>query len=135
MKELIYKKGIILKVSSWENDGDHSRNLEHVVKSLEEGKAYQRMCSTLFKPNHEGPMAIANDYGAVLEHYEGEINEFFDGDEFLKYIPKENRINEVEEIAEVLMGYSEEGYSCRVCDSCTLYEVKEDVYLDLVEIK
>jgi len=134
MQKLIYKKGLILKVSSWENDGDHSRTIEYTPDTIEEGKALKRMCEDLFRSSNNDEGGIANDYGVSLESYEEMINEFFEKDEYFKGCPEEDRMEELEEIIDNLLGYSEEGYSCRLCESATLFEVKEDVYLDMVEL-
>lgn len=134
MKELIYKKGLLLKVVSWENDGDNYKTTETYINTIEEGKALKHMFEVLFKSENNGKNGIGNasegdDKSERIEEYRQE-NEFFKE----KYTKKEffNYINDT--INEGFMEWSE-FYSYRVCESATLYEIKEDVYLERIEIK
>jgi len=132
-KELIYKKGILIEVISWENDGDHYNTQEYSVSTIEEAKGIKRMCEILFKSEHSGDLAIANDCGASISDYEDEILEFMSNDKWFNTVHESNVISVVEDLAYQLMGSSED-YNCRVCESCTIYNIKEDVYLDKVEL-
>lgn len=132
-RELLYKKGILIRVDSWENDGDYERAKEIQVETLEEALAIKRLCSTLFKSEHSGDLAIANVYGPSISNYEEEIVAFMSSDEYYKNFDKESMVSYVEDLAEDLMGYSY-NYNCRVCEKCTIYEVNEDVYINKINL-
>lgn len=134
MKKLIYKKGFLMKISSWENDGDICRTEELIVETLEEAKAIERMCDILFASDHGNGPGIANEYGESLESYKETITEFISNDEFFKKSDKDP-IEIVEEVIEITIGMPLADYSCRVADGILIYEVKGDIYLDLIETK
>ena len=129
-QKLIYKKGYHLEVTSWENDGDYERTKTTVVTDMEEAQAWKRMCDTLFKSG--GKLGISNEWEEPLENFEEQINEFFDNDSYLKNIDPSERIEYVENVADELLGGSEEGYSARVSEKCDLFFVKEDFFVELV---
>lgn len=131
MKKLLYKKGYFIKVVSWENDGDYYRTAEVKVDDKVQGLAYQRICKTLFVSNHSSDLGLGNDYMSEIDM--DRVHKFYDDDPYFTTILHENRENSVHGIIEDLMGESEEGYSCRVVESCIIFNVKEDCYLDTVE--
>ena len=132
MKKLIYRKGILLKIVSWENDADNYRTVETVIDTVEEAKAIGRLCKEVFKAYHDGPFGISNDFQADIGKYESRIIEFMSNDEFFKNTAEEDMIGLVEDYAYDLLGYTD--YSARVCESCEIFEIKEDVYLDIVKV-
>ena len=60
MRKLIYKKGLLLKVVSWENDADLYETTETYIDDLEKAKAYTYMFKTLFKSESNGENGIGN---------------------------------------------------------------------------
>jgi len=133
MRKLIYKKGLLLKVVSWENDADLYETTETYIDDLEKAKAYTYMFKTLFKSESNGENGIGNasegDYKKKrIEEFRQETDYFRDNfteDEFFQFI--HDRSGE-------FVGYSE-WYAYRVCESAELFEVKEDVYLDIVKVE
>jgi hypothetical protein len=131
MKELIYKKGLLLKVVSWENDGDYYKTTETYFEDIEEAKAIQKLCSILFKSENNGDNGIGNSFGGL----EDRIEEYRQEDDYFKErYNKETFAEFVKDTSHNYMEYSEEGYDYRVCESAKLYKIKEDVYLDMVEL-
>lgn len=132
MKELKYKKGILVKVISWENDGDNYRTKEHIVDTIEEAQAIKRMCGKMFKSSWRDEYGISNECDKHIYQFKDKINFFMDQDEYFSNIEQDKRIPLVEKYSYNLMGGSEY-YSCRVCESCELYEVEEDIYLNKIK--
>ena len=129
-KKLIYKKGLLLKIVSWENDGDHYKTVEYPVDNLEEAKALTRMCKILFKSCNNGEGGIGNSDSSEKET----IINFYNKDSYFKTIYLEDEfVDYVNDIHGELLGYSDY-YSYRVCESASLYNIKEDVYLDIVKV-
>ena len=130
MKKLLYKKGILLKVTSWENDRDHYNTKEVYVDSVEEGKALKHMLINLFKSRGQGlgNKTSSKDVDELIRNY-------YDASE---YFQKEMDLGEftafVKDNHGEYLGYSE-FYYYRVCESCELYEIKEDVFVEEIKIE
>ena len=130
-KKLIYKKGLLLKVVSWENDADHYQTTETNMETLEEAKAYQRMFLELFKSENNGDNGIGNSF----DDKEERIEEFRLSDVFFKEkYTKEEFFDFINDSSPDYMGHSVEGYDYRICETCEIFEVKEDVFLNKIKI-
>tara|TARA_R110000822_G_scaffold178776_1_gene318694 strand:- start:356 stop:844 length:489 start_codon:yes stop_codon:yes gene_type:complete len=159
-KELLYKKGLLLKIVSWENDGDFYKTIEYNVDSIEEAKAIKVICETVFQSCNNGDGGVGNSSDEedeketiighfldnkesfkqlmCLKNYETVIkNVEFDADQ--EFIDDEATVELlygfINDLSYELMSGSEEGYNFRICESVTLYDIKEDVHLDKTEIK
>lgn len=130
-KELIYRKGYLLKTTSWENDADYYKTTENSVDTLEEAKALKKMFLILFKSKNNGENGIGNSFDDESER----IEEYrLTCDYFKEKFTEEEFGIFVSDIAHEYTG-SSECYQYRICESCELYEVKEDVYLDKVKVE
>ncbi len=132
-RELLYKAGLTLKVVSWENDGDYYKTMEISYDDLEKAKAMARMCRKLFKSSCNHSDAIGNS-----DYADADIIEAFrQSDDYFKANYTEQSFLEfVCDNASDFLGWGEEeNISYRVCESATLYNIKEDVWLDKVEVE
>lgn len=132
-KKIIGNKGYTLEVYSWENDGDNYRTRHFLTKSKNEALAVKRLCDNVFKAHHDCEFGISNDCDATIEKYRDRIIKFMSNDEYFKSFDELTEMVEyVKTVAGRTMGYSEY-YNCRVCESCEITFLKEDVYAEIIK--
>ena len=122
-KNLEYKKGFLLKIHSQENDGDFKWTREAWFKTKERAILIKNLLEELFIScwKHD-----EIDFDAI-EKYRQSVSYFnnnYDKNSFIKFISK---------IYKRYLGKPvEEDYEHRECDSCELYEIKEDVTFNII---
>ena len=123
MKQIkVLEKGYRIECVSWENDADNYRTEYLTVDTLEEALSISKMMQELFTSEYRG--GIGNTMGK-WENSEKIIQEYIDNNNL------KTDIDSVKDIVYDLMG-SSEYYDYRVCESCKVYHIKEDVYAEVI---
>jgi len=129
MDKVLYKKGYLIRVNSWENDGDNPRTEE--VNVVNEAEAKQLVeFAWLFKSRNSGKGTIGNIYDGGSSEVEPVLVKFYDkypdflGDE--KPEDMEHMIDWMIERASEL-GLSGSEFYTRVCDGVEVLYFEQDV--------
>lgn len=138
MTKVLYKKGYLIRVHSWENDADHYNNKEVQVETEQEAKDIIAYCNLFKSSVWEKKGGIGNIY-EVRESDWDRVNEilkvFYEGHRELFPEPCENN----DEICEYLIDYgydlgltSGEQFS-RYCERVEILYFPEDVICEEVK--
>lgn len=139
-RQLIYKKGYLLKIVSWENDADNYKTIDVLVDNKEKALAFMAFClGPLHRDNTHTEKGIGNTHEYDLDETITEkLKVFIESNPYWKELYKDSSDEDIyekfSELAYDLVGGSD-FYKFRVCESCKLYEVKEDVYLETIEVE
>jgi len=132
------KKGYLLEVKSWENDGDNYKTNYMIVESKEEAASIVHMCKNLFTSVNSNTTGIGNteeDY--QKEEVKKRILKYFTINK--NVLPKQNMLTN-EEIIDAcmtynrtLLGYTEDYYS-RVFESVKVYYIPKQVKIEEIQL-
>lgn len=139
----LWEKGFVLKVDSWENDGDNDRTeFYDGVETIEEAEAIKKMCDTLFLSG--GKYGIGNSQDqeewvspilAFVADFPNESRILFNCDIHklnIEHLGGEELtddqqdviteiMDQIDDYARSLLGTSEY-YACRVCEGCEIFD-------------
>lgn len=139
----LYRSGYLVRVSSWENDGDYSNTKEIQLDTLDHVVTVVALCKLL-----------SSDFGNMYEPDEEELKEFEQAIAALPGIKQfihdnfsdseaaiddpESGMSYVDYILEFLydLGLTgSEHYFTRVCNSVKVYHIPVDVLVQEIEMK
>jgi len=131
-KKLMFKKGYMLEVSSWENDGDNSKTESVIFDTKEEAALVNHMCKTLFQSYDNKVQGIGNldEYSKTAKYTI--FNYLVDNQEILKI----NNLKTIPDFKEKIISSfdeaNEENYFEYIYDYFDKSPRSFDDWLDLV---
>lgn len=147
MQKTLYKAGYLIRVVSWENDGDHYSTEEMRVDSLEEAQGVYALCNLLRS-------SYAVDYKTYGNMYDPSDNECAEFTEAMLKVPNIKKV--LESIcAEALedpdfaatfdhgqaayeiigwLGLTSDPFYTRVCESVKVYHIPADIIVTELEM-
>lgn len=138
--KLLYNKGYLIRIVSWENDGDNYNTKEITTQSKELAIAYGKLCklfntssdlANIYEPCDDEYKTIAD---ALVSFYR-EHESIFAID--LSDIPSDSSEEEIitDCMLEVLydLGLSGTDFTTRVCAQVKVMYIPQDVYIEEVE--
>jgi hypothetical protein len=140
-KTILLKKGYTVKITSWENDGDHHHTEEYHTEDLEFTKALVRVCRELFCSSNNGKKGLGNlcdgettKYTDIAESYfENNPNlwEILFPDDPFEAVDEDDLYDMVTELSYDCVGASE-FYLCRVCEKVEVLFTPEDLEVEII---
>lgn len=128
----IAEAGYTVETESWENDLDNPATNRVVAKTLQEAHAYYFICTKLFCRNEVGNSMANEKYDKVIEFYQtykNMLDILFDD---FQIETNDDIYDAFMDLGSKLMG-SSEFYDFRVCASCTVTYLPEDIYAEEVK--
>lgn len=145
MKTTLYSKGYLIRIISWENDGDNYNTKELLLDTEQEARTVSALCN-LLRSRHS---VDHPSFGNMYEPSDSDIKEFAVAiaavpgiKEFVKSVFPD--IEEAQENPECGFGYMDsimdilydlgltgsEHYFTRVCDTVSVYRIPADVVVE-----
>ncbi len=139
MSKTFFQQGFLLKVVSWENDGDHrSTKMIHYLDK-DNAKADQAFCNTLLSSKNTDGKGIGNTHehdsntniATKIRQFLSDTDYPYFDDEPDDWVEDDDLVDHFMDVAYDLCGGSD-FYKFRVVESVELFEVPEDVVLNYV---
>lgn len=156
-QQIIYKKGILLKITTWENDGDHYQTQEHQGLTNDQAAFMIKIANLFTSANNPHSPGFGNcdisdidvqklesALEKIILEFKDLSNENFDFKQVLEDILNDKTLRETDNeeylyelvtvLKENITNYPTE-YSydfLRVVQSIEAFEIKEDIKIDLI---